>query len=177
MVLKQIKLSEFDTVYAHIENNFILAERRDYENAVTLLENSCFTVYHVEHDNQNVGFVILWELDEFDFIEYLVIYERYRNQGFGAKTLELLKSRGKKLVLEAELPISDIQKRRVAFYQRCAFVKNSFDYVQPPYRQGEHGVPMVIMSYPDALEDKESTVCKLYRRVYNVNYEKNTYIS
>ena len=177
MTLQKIQQSEFDEIYTHLENNFIPAERRDYAHAKSLLTNPYFTIYHVVEDYQNVGFVTVWELNGFDFIEHFVIYENYRNQGLGAKTLDLLKSRGKTLVLEAELAIDDFQKRRVAFYQRCKFVKNSFAYIQPPYRQCENGVPMVLMSYPCALDTMEKIVSEIYQKVYNVDYEKNTFDS
>ena len=169
MTLTPIQLSDFDTIYQSLENNFIPAERRDYTDAKALLNNPSFTIYHVNENGTNVGFVSVWTLDGFDFAEHFVIYENYRNQGLGAKTIELLKSRGKKLVLEAELPIDGIQKRRVAFYQRCGFVQNSFDYTQPPYRSGENGVPMVLMSYPSELENGEKTVKEIYKKVYGLS--------
>lgn len=168
MTLLPITQFEFDSVYTQLENNFIPDERRERKDARALLENPAFTMYHILKNNEKVGFVTIWELDSFDFIEHFVIYENYRNQGLGAKTLDLLKSRGKKLVLEAELPTDELQKRRVAFYQRCNFVKNQFDYTQPPYKKGGLGVPMVLMSYPCALNDAENTVSKIYKTVYNL---------
>ena len=107
MTLQKIQQSEFDEIYTHLENNFIPDERRDREDARALLENHAFSIYHIVKNCENVGFVSVWSFDKFDFIEHFVIYENYRNQGLGAKTLDLLKSRGKNLVLEAELP-SDI---------------------------------------------------------------------
>ena len=177
MTLEQIQFSDFDTIYTQLENNFISAELRDYKDAKALLSNPCFSIYHVVEEDQNVGFVSIWNLDGFDFLEHFVIYEKYRNKGLGAKTLEVLKSSGKKLLLEAELPVDEIQKRRVAFYQRCGFVKNSFDYAQPPYRKSENAVPMVLMSYPGAVENVRKTVKELYQKVYNTDYEKNTFIA
>lgn len=168
MLLKRIQNSEFDTIYAHLEKNFIKEERRDLADAKALLENPDFAVYHTVDGGNNVGFLTMWSFDEFNFIEHFVTYEAYRNQGYGAKVIELLKSGGKTLVLEAELPNDDIQKRRIAFYERCGFVRNQRPYVQPPYRQGQNDVPMVLLSCPHALEDFKGTVKQIYQKVYNL---------
>ena len=169
MELIKIETSEFDSIYAHLEKNFIQDERRDLAEAKALLENPDFTVYHTVDGEKNVGFVTVWSFDGFDFIEHFVTYEAYRNQGYGTKVIELLKSGGKALVLEVELPNDDIQKRRIAFYERCGFVIIPRPYVQPPYRQGKSGVPMVLLSCPCAIEDFENTVKQIYQKVYNVS--------
>ena len=174
MLLERIQKNEFDQIYTLLEENFIPEECREREIARTLLANPDFTVYHTVDGDNNVGFVTVWSFEDFDFIEHFVTYEAYRNKGYGARVLELLKSRGKILVLEAELPVDGIQKRRIAFYERNGFVKNQNPYVQPPYRQGKNGVPMVLLSCPSELSNFENTVKQLYQKVYNVNYEKST---
>lgn len=174
MKLKKISNCEFDQIYDILEQNFIPEECRERETARALLANPDFTVYNTVDGDNNVGFVTVWSFEDFDFIEHFVIYEAYRNKGCGARVLELLKSRGKNLVLEAELPVDGIQKRRIAFYERNGFVQNQHPYVQPPYRQGQNGVPMVLLSCPSELSDFENTVKQLYQKVYNVNYEKST---
>ena len=175
MELIKIEKSEFDAIYAHLEKNFIQDERRDFADAKALLENPDFAVYHTVEGENKIGFITLWSFENFDFIEHFVTYEAYRNQGYGTKVIELLRNSGKALVLEAELPKDDIQKRRISFYERNGFVQNSAPYVQPPYRSGEDGVSMVLMSYPCALMDYDGAVKRIYKKVYNVNYEKNTH--
>ena len=104
MKLKKISNCEFDQIYDILEQNFIPEECRERETARALLANPDFTVYNTVDGDNNVGFVTVWSFEDFDFIEHFVIYEAYRNKGCGARVLELLKSRGKNLVLEAELP-------------------------------------------------------------------------
>ena len=86
-----------------------------------------------------------------------MIYELYRNRGYGGRTLEILKEMYERMVLEAEPPTDDLRSRRIAFYERNGFSKNDYPYLQPPYRPGETRVPLVLMSYPSRLENcKES---------------------
>jgi ribosomal protein S18 acetylase RimI-like enzyme len=166
--VRLIKISEqeFCSVYSEMEKNFIADERRDFEAAKSILENKEYKIYHTVEEGERVGFVTVWELSGFAFIEHFVTYENHRNKGYGSKVLGCLKEKYGALVLEAEPPIEDIQKRRIAFYERNGFVQNPQKYIQPAYRAGGRGVELVLMSYPEKLGDFENTVQKIYSNVY-----------
>lgn len=167
MEFLQVKESEFDFIFSEMEKNFILEERRDYAPAKELLENDDYKLFHIVKDGQNVGFISVWSFENFIFIEHFVVYEKFRNCGLGAKALILAKEKWRKLVLEAELPQTEMSKRRIGFYQRNEFFKNSGEYYQPSYRKGGDGVYLALMSYPTALVDFEKTVKIIHEKVYN----------
>jgi len=168
--LVKADISEFDFVYDALERNFIPEERRDREDALALLMKGAYTVYHILDEAERVGFITVWELSDSGFIEHFVVYEAYRNRGYGASALELLKGKYKKLVLEAEPPTDGMPARRVAFYERCGFARNEQYYFQPPYREGGEGVELVLMSWPTRLDGFQVTVREIYANVYNKNF-------
>ncbi len=78
-----------------------------------------------------------------------------RNGAYGSRTVELIKSTyNKPVILESEHGVTDIQKRRLGFYERLGFKINDYDYIQPSYHGGE-GVPLKILSYPALLSKTE----------------------
>ena len=167
MILKEISHNEFDGIFAEMEKNFIPDERRDRDAAKKLLDKSEYKIYHTVEEGERVGFITVWELSDFTFIEHFVTYETYRNKGYGAKVLSALKEKYERLLLEAEPPVSEMQKRRVAFYERNGFVQNPQKYMQPAYRSDGAEVELVLMSYPCKLECYADTVREIYGKVYN----------
>lgn len=166
MQLQKINPEDYAAIYAQMEENFILDERRDFEPAYELLMQGKFDVYHLLDGGKQVGFISLWHLTGFTYVEHFVIYEAYRNSGYGGKALSLVQQETERLVLEAEFPVDELTKRRIGFYQRNGFVQNDKPYLQPPYRAGGQEVEMVIMSYPTALANFNEVVKELQQIVY-----------
>jgi GNAT superfamily N-acetyltransferase len=160
-------LKDFDGFYREIEKNFPLDERRDYADALTLFEDGKYEILYIWDNGINVGFITVWQLREFAFAEHFVIYENFRNRGYGAAALEALKKKYRGIVLEAEPPCEDIQKRRLAFYKRCGFVENDGEYMQPAYREDGSEVRLRIMSYPGALGDFSAVTKEILIKVYS----------
>ena len=138
----------------------------------TLVDYAALEAYqkHPAHvavaDGVHVGFITLWKLDELTFLEHFVTYPAYRNQGYGRQVLALLKEKYPLLVLEAEHPDTELAARRLAFYGRMGFVANNYPYIQPSYHGESAGVPLVLMSYPKALENPAAIAQTLYKEVY-----------
>ena len=173
MKLVKAAADHFDLIYAEMEKNFIADERRDKKDAEKILGSEKFSIYLANNDDGvNVGFVTVWELTNFAFVEHFVIYERYRNKGYGGEALFELKKKYNALVLEAEPPLSGIQKRRIAFYERNGFLINPQKYIQPSYRIGGRGVELILMSFPSRLADFLATVCEVYENVYGAGESK-----
>ncbi len=167
MNLTKANISEFDFIYSEIEKNFIPDERRDREDALRLFSEGKYDIYLAFEENENVGFITVWQLGDFIFAEHFVIYEGFRNKGYGARVLLELQRIFPKTVLEAEPPFGEIQKRRLSFYKRCGFFENPGKYMQPAYRKGGEEVPLVIMSYPSLLNNFDETVSLILKKVYS----------
>ena len=168
MKLIPIHPCEFDHIYTEMEKNFILEERRDACDTRALLDEPRFTLYHMVDEDMHVGFVSTWWMGDFLFIEHLVTYEACRKRGYGRQTLDTLKEQGLPLVLEVEPPLTEFAKGRIEFYKKVGFHLNDYPYHQPPYRKGGTGVDMILMSYPQKLEDPKRIKNALYKTVYGV---------
>ena len=166
MKITKSKLSDFDFIYSEIEKSFIVDERRDYADALMLFKEGKYEVVEFLQEGERVGFITLWKLSDFVFAEHFVIYEKYRNRGLGSLALAALKENYEKIVLEAETPVTDIAKRRLGFYKRNGFIANEQPYLQPAYRKGGSEVPLVIMSYPEALDDFDLATALIRKEVY-----------
>lgn len=166
MQFLKVEEKDFGEVYRQMEDSFPLCERREFQEAKAVLKARDYNLFHIEDDGKRVGFISVWALDGFFFIEHFAVYPDFRNKGLGATALELAKKQFKSLVLEVEPPISDFAIRRLAFYERNGFYQNHFDYFQPAYRKGEKDVKLVILSFPEKLSDGEKTVKEIYKKVY-----------
>ncbi len=158
----------FNTVFDKMTTAFPYEERRDYFDQMECLKNSRFKFSEIYDDDTAVGFIALWVFDSFVFIEHIAIDENKRGGGYGTKAIELVKKTyNLPLILEAEAPETEIQKKRITFYERLGFKVNSYDYTQPSYHGGE-GVPLMILSYPEFInEDKfKEFLTETRREVY-----------
>jgi GNAT superfamily N-acetyltransferase len=118
--------------------------------------------------NQNlVGFVTMWNFDEFLYVEHFAIFSEMRGRGVGAAVLNILKhNQIKPLLLEAELPgASADAARRVEFYKRCGLEAHmEYRYLQPAYAPGRRAVELLLMTSGQV--DLDSAHDTLYAKVY-----------
>ena len=174
ILLTPMKREEFDRFYAALTEAFVREERRDYQDALATLASKDFLIYKIYVGERHVGYVTVWFVADFVFIEHFFILDVYRGCGYGGRVLQLLEKRFGAIVLEAEPPEqSEIAARRVAFYERWGFSVNSRAYAQPSYH-GEEPVPLVLMSYHAALEDFEGAVDEIYKKVYGIKKKRRS---
>ena len=166
MILKKAISADFDLIYSEMERNFVPEELREYDFAREAMEHPAFTVYHIEENGDRVGFMTVWELEGFAYLEHFAVYDKYKNQGLGSRALGLLKDRCERIVLEAEPPEDELKARRIAFYERNGFYANDHFYLQPPYRRAdEERVRLVLMSCPAPLEDCGAAADTIYNGI------------
>lgn len=127
-------------------------ERRDKENM--LAKNPAFRPGVLTEDGNFRGILFYWEGEDFLFLEHFAMAPQLRNSGLGTKALELLKGFGKKIVLEIEMPASDLTRRRKGFYERNGFLENPWYHIQPKYRLGDEDLPLMLLSYPEMLTEE-----------------------
>lgn len=168
MKFVKIRLDEAENLYREMEKCFIKDELRDYADYVDVMSNSAYQLSHIVYQGQRVGFVGLWKLNGFTFVEHFAIYEQYRSHGFGGNAIDELQRQFGRLVLEVEQPLEENQVRRINFYRRHGFVLNEFPYIQPSYRKDGSSLPLLLMSCPDAIKDSAAVIIELYQKVYKV---------
>ena len=100
-------------IFYRYEKTFPEEERRSKDQFLDLAENPDAFVYSINHEDENIGYCVIWELQEFYFLEHFEVFEEFRNQKFGEKILESLQEKFEKLILELEpASLSDIAERR-----------------------------------------------------------------
>ena len=67
--LQKAAREDFDLVYDALEENFIPEERRERDVAHSLVEQGKYVIYHVEDGGARVGFITVWELSGFAFVD------------------------------------------------------------------------------------------------------------
>lgn len=166
MTLVKATEADFDKIYTEMQKSFIPEEIRDRDEALATLFEEDYSIYKLIEGDVWVGFITLWKLSEYTFIEHFVVFSEFRSRGYGALCLEEIKAKAPRLVLEAEPPTDVIKCRRIEFYKRCEFYVNDYPYMQPSYKKHGTGVELVLMSYPMPLRDCEAIKDELYRKVY-----------
>lgn len=170
MSLIKMKDRDFDFIYSVMEEAFPAEERRtkDYLKKQIKTEKK-FSIWLNE---EKTSFITIWNFDKFKYIEHFASSSKERGKGKGAKIIkEVIENAGKPVVLEAEPVQTDMQKRRIGFYERVGFKVNEPYYFQPPMQEDLEGVELKILSCPDFLtsEEFENVTKTLHREVYKYN--------
>lgn len=160
-----------DSIEKTYNASFPVFERRDFSLLRELMQKeSNFSMYALLKDDQYVGFITVWYLDHFYYIEHFAIDESARNGGIGAIAMKsLLAILDGPVVLEVELPEDELSRRRIGFYERLGFVLDSrHPYKQPPYCEGHPWLDLHLMTYGDInlQESFEDVKTKIYTYVY-----------
>lgn len=141
----------YDKAIKLYKDSFPAEERRDDEEQNRVLKKEDYHVDFIMDDDEFFGIMFYWETESFIFLEHFSILPEFRNKGMGAKALNLLKSKGKRLILEIEPPVDSITIRRYEFYKRNGFVMTPHHHIQAKYHIGDEDLELKILSYPDAL--------------------------
>lgn len=172
--IKEIKTSHehYPFVEELMQAAFPQQERRNNDEQRSHTDNHpLFHCNLILDGDAPVGLITYWDFIRFRYIEHFAIDGKLRNQGYGKKALECLKAMSATpLILEAEEPMDETTRRRIAFYQRQGFTLHDIPYLQPPYRKGDLWLPLVLMSYGEiALEERLDEIKQtIYRNVYQV---------
>ena len=132
---------------------FPLHEQRESAAQIKILSDGAYRFDVACEVNNFVGEILYWEFENFVYVEHFCVEPSMRNKGYGQKILSLLPK--KTLILEIDPPKNEISLRRKGFYERCGFVENPFRHIHPPYKKGNSGHTLVVMSSPRALTGKE----------------------
>lgn len=153
-------------IFYRYEKTFPEDERRNKEEFLSLAENPNVFIFNINNDDETVGYLVLWELDEFYFLEHFEVFEEYRNKKFGEKILTLLKEKFGKIALEIDPDFhSEISKRRLHFYERNGFEVIDKNYIQPSYGEEKPSLNLFLMANFKP-ENLANIVSDIYKKVY-----------
>lgn len=140
-------------IFSQFENLYLTAfpkiERRTMQSIKDLLENDPdYTLFLIEDKSVFVGFISMFTFEDFIFYEHFAISDKIRSKGYGKRVMiHLIEEIKLPIVLEVELPVTGIAKRRVNFYKRIGFRLWEQDYEQPAYHPNYKSIPLKLMTY------------------------------
>lgn len=173
MELRKASLVDFKNVFALMQTAFPKDEYRPYEEQKALLHDPRYQIHILSpHDEDTiVGFLSMWDLEEFVFFEHFAVSPKYRNQGIGANMLRsVIEQISKPMCLEVELPNTPLAARRIAFYERNGFCLNTYPYRQPAFAKDREEVPLFLMTtQPLSKSEFEKMQAVILRNVYKVS--------
>lgn len=120
----------------HLKYDFHKNEVKSYQMIEDLLQKNQYKCYGFFENQVQKGYAYFVKSanEAVVLLDYLVVYDSFRNQGIGTAVLALIQEKLKEnhlfLLAEVENPkfarscqMKELQERRVSFYQRNGFIK------------------------------------------------------
>lgn len=142
-------------------------ERRDWYKFLQLFSEPCVKIISVFSEHQNKGYLVIWELSDFIFVEHFEVFEEFRNQKLGSEIINYLLKNYPRIVLEIEPEnLNENAQRRFSFYQRQGFSLIDELYIQPSYGDGKKSLDLWLLAnyHPQNLKDLKD---EIYDIVYH----------
>lgn len=152
---------DYEAIETLLIRAFPESERRDLDAQAYNVDNEsvpmiCYAAY-CEASGQFAGFVTVWTLGDYRYVEHLATSESVRNGGLGGAIIDAVKEMTPRMpmVLEVEPEYSgEMACRRIGFYERHGLrLWRGREYTQPPYRPGGESVRLMIMA-TDGLDNE-----------------------
>lgn len=162
--------NEYQLMEKLLTDSFPEEEYRDLPELRTFTKNKGIFHNNLIYDNGTfIGLITYWDFGRFYYVEHFAILPEMRNHGYGKTVLEKTKELlHLPIVLEVECPTEEMARRRIKFYERQGFVLWKHEYMQPPYRPGGDGLPLLLMAYGNLNEPQDfATIEKaIHKEVY-----------
>ncbi len=154
--LKYISDDYFNKAWELYENAFPFEERKSLEAQSYILLNKNYHFDVLIDKDQFIGFILWWNFDTYRYIDHFATAVEERNKGIGKLMInKFINNNDKPIILEVELPTSNINKRRIKFYERIGFKLNEHHYEIPPAKEDQSPLQLLLMSYPYFISQKD----------------------
>lgn len=154
--LKHISDKYFQEAWKLYEDAFPFEERRRLDEQSYILQNDSYHFDVLIDKDQFIGFILWWNFETLNYIDHFATAVEQRGKGIGKLILnKFMGSNDKSIILEVELPNSNINERRIKFYERVGFKLNQHHYEIPPIKVGQPPLQLLLMSYPNIISEKE----------------------
>ena len=143
----------FSQVWDLYKTSFPENERRNINGQVHTLGLNNYYCQIVFKDDQFVGILFWWNFETLRYIEHIAIRPDRQNEGLGSEIMKdfLSLADSKPILLEVEPATTDIQKKRLRFYDKLGFKMNAYDYIQPAIQKSTNPVALKVLSFPSQL--------------------------
>lgn len=150
-------------IYASYTTTFPIDEQRDQQQFSDLFSNPKVDFMSVVYEEEAVGYLILWKLSSFVFVEHFEVFESFRSKRLGSHIMTHLLENYPKIILEIEpAGLSEDAQRRYSFYQRNNFEMIDTTYIQPSYGEGKQSLNLWLLANysPENVEELKAEICK-----------------
>jgi len=164
--------SELEDILSLYLTAFPPAERREFAGLIQQIGIDECIVNLILADQKVAGFIIVWDLEEFVFVEHFAVEPHLRKLGIGEETISSLRSQFQKTVfLETEIPHDELSRRRIGFYERNGFRKLGRAYFQPSYDGIKPEIELILMATANDFTEEELDLAirKIRKKVYGVD--------
>ncbi|KQT20595.1 hypothetical protein ASG22_16605 [Chryseobacterium sp. Leaf405] len=154
-------------IYNSYSTTFPEDERRDWDKFIPLFNHSNVKVISALHEAKNIGYLIIWELSNFTFVEHFEVFQEFRSQKLGSHITGYLFENYPRIILEIEPEhLCDDAKRRYYFYQKNGFKLIDASYIQPSYGKDKKPLDLWLLANysPENLEEVKD---EIYDIVYH----------
>ena len=145
----------FEGAIALYESAFPVEERRPKKEQERVMKKEAYHFDLIMDGDEFLGVMLYWETDTFIFLEHFTTLQNLRGRGYGSKALDLLKAKGKTVILEIEDPVDELTTRRFEFYKRNGFSMTPHYHIQAKYDLGLEDLMLKILSYPTVITTEE----------------------
>ena len=162
---------DFSEAWNLYETSFPENERRNIEGQEHIVSLNNYYCEMVFLDEQHVGILFWWDFETLRYLEHMAITVNRQNEGLGSKIMKSFLNFDitKLTLLEVEPPITQIQKKRVAFYRKLGFKMNAYKYIQPSLQKCTEQVALKLLSFPSELnvESYNAFVSTYHKQIYS----------
>lgn len=150
--MERVKLTDTETtLYAQFKElykkSFPLFEQRTEKQQSSAFSSARYQLDAYIENGTLTGFISYWIFDAYIYIEHFAIHDQNRGKGYGSMLLkEFIEKNNKTIILEIDPVTDEISASRLKFYQNCDFYVNDYHHIHPPYRTGEKGHSLVVLS-------------------------------
>ncbi|OUS01070.1 hypothetical protein A9Q86_10020 [Flavobacteriales bacterium 33_180_T64] len=154
--LKNISDNYFQNAWKLYKEAFPSEERRLLDDQISILKNDNYHFDILIDKKQFIGFILWWNFETHRYIDHFATSLDQRNKGIGKLILnKFINTNNKPILLEVELPTSNINERRIKFYERIGFRLNQHYYEIPPAQVSQSPLQLLLMSYPNHISTKD----------------------
>ncbi len=163
--LSKILKEEFAPVYSDMTGQFPVEELKTYEHFLKYFDNDNYCFYMAD----DIGYILFANIDNYIWVDYLAVFEKYRSMGFGSKILDLIKKEFKNyngIFFEVE----KVDENKINTIKRKNFyIKNDvypIDNIEYYYPNNEGGLLMDL--YYHGINNKNPDKDIIKKVIYDV---------
>lgn len=151
LTIKRLTLNDIEkieVINVLYDSAFPRYEQRSYSGRQKVLVHDDYHLYYLTDDEEFVGFIGSWKINDYFYIEHLAISPTLRGQGYGQKVLKQFCFEVNNVILEIDPVIDEVSQKRLSFYQHCGFKRNNYQHFHPSYYPENAPHELEILTFP-----------------------------